>query len=99
HIFNDLIVATTYAGESLHESLLTDDIRAKALAALTAVHEAGVAHRDVLLRNFVMDATGAVRIIDFAQAKTNASHRDFQKDRDAFRSVFSISDSRGRHRD
>ncbi|GBG25878.1 Hypothetical Protein FCC1311_020972 [Hondaea fermentalgiana] len=51
HIFNNLIVATTYAGESLHESLLTDDIRAKALAALTAVHEAGVAHRDVLLRN------------------------------------------------
>ncbi|GBG35055.1 Protein kinase, putative [Hondaea fermentalgiana] len=96
HISNDLIVATTNAGESLDESLLTDDIRAKALAALTAVHEAGVAHRDVLLRNFVMDASGIVRIIDFAQAKTNASGRDFQKDRDAFKSAFSRSESRGR---
>ncbi|GBG25307.1 Hypothetical Protein FCC1311_015242 [Hondaea fermentalgiana] len=71
---------------------------ATALAALTAVHGAGVAHRDVLLRNFVMDASGAVRIIDFAQAKTNASHRDFQKDRDAFESVFSLSESRGRRK-
>ncbi|GBG35063.1 Rho-associated protein kinase 2, partial [Hondaea fermentalgiana] len=35
--------------------LLTDDNWAKAFSALTAVHEAGVAHRDVLLRNFVMD--------------------------------------------
>ncbi|GBG35076.1 Hypothetical Protein FCC1311_112992 [Hondaea fermentalgiana] len=95
-IFNDLIVATTYAGESLDASLLTDDIRAKALAALTAVHKAGVAHRDVLLRNFVMDAAEALRIIVFAQAKTNASGRDFQKDRDAFENAFSRFESRGR---
>ncbi|GBG34279.1 Hypothetical Protein FCC1311_105022, partial [Hondaea fermentalgiana] len=38
HIFNDLIVATTYAGKSLDSSTVSEDVREKAWAALMAVH-------------------------------------------------------------
>ncbi|GBG30436.1 Hypothetical Protein FCC1311_066552 [Hondaea fermentalgiana] len=98
HIFNDLIVATSYAGESLNSSAVSEDVREKAWAALTEVHNAGVAHGDVLLRNFVMDDAGTVRIIDFAQAKTGASIRDFQRDRDDFDRVFSGAQTRCRRK-
>ncbi|GBG30082.1 Hypothetical Protein FCC1311_063022 [Hondaea fermentalgiana] len=96
NIFNDLIVATTYAGESLDSSAVSDNVREKAWAALMVVHAAGVAHRNVLLWNFVVDDAGAVRIIDFAQAKTGASIYKLQKDCDDFDRIFSRAQTRGR---
>ncbi|GBG28538.1 Protein kinase, putative [Hondaea fermentalgiana] len=93
HIFNDLIIATIYAGESLDANAINDDVREKAWEALMALHEVGVAHRNVQLQNFIMDDTGAVRIIDFAYAEMYASRRTYLKDCEAFDRIFFRSDT------
>mmetsp|Transcript_61104 Transcript_61104/g.108672 ORF Transcript_61104/g.108672 Transcript_61104/m.108672 type:complete len:374 (-) Transcript_61104:186-1307(-) len=38
------------------------------LEALTKLHEAGIAHRDVSLENMLINGRGQIRLIDFAQA-------------------------------
>ena len=69
------LLATEYAGASLddHEDVaalpIARDVATRALAALDAVHAAGVLHGDVALRNFVMrEVDGAVLVLDFGFA-------------------------------
>lgn len=48
---------------------ITLAMKQKARAALDAVHALGVAHSDVEVRNFVIDKSEAVRLIDLVSRK------------------------------
>lgn len=72
------ILVTSYEGESLQDmqnnmsegSTLPEDICDKALEALRAVHNSGVIHGSVYLRNFVYDKdSGRVMLIDFERSR------------------------------
>ena len=76
------VVVTTYEGQSL-ESLdkINDDVKRKARLALGNLHEHGVLHGDVALRNAVLrEGDGAVLWVDLEMAKVvgkNVSPDDF----------------------
>lgn len=59
------LVSRTKAGMS--EGVLRE-IMGQVLRAVQALHEAGVAHRDISLENLLVTKTGSVRLIDFGQA-------------------------------
>lgn len=90
HVFNDLILAVSCHGTSLdsYKGKITMEIKQKARAALDAVHALGVAHRDIELRNFVIDELETVRLIDFGMSKVAASVDHLEKDNQYFDSVF-----------
>jgi hypothetical protein len=66
------MLAITYEGRSLDRTITSattqsaiEDIRCKARRALTALHNHGVVHGDIALRNIVRDdASGSVKLID-----------------------------------
>jgi tRNA A-37 threonylcarbamoyl transferase component Bud32 len=66
------MLAITYEGKSLDRCIATsttpsavEDVKRKARRALAALHNHGVVHGDIALRNIVRDeATGSVKLID-----------------------------------
>ena len=69
------LFATECAGEPLPESL-SEDMASQTRAVLKAVHDKGVAHGDVELRNFVYDE-GRVFILDFGWCKFKSEVKDW----------------------
>mmetsp|Transcript_6707 Transcript_6707/g.11690 ORF Transcript_6707/g.11690 Transcript_6707/m.11690 type:complete len:362 (+) Transcript_6707:2-1087(+) len=95
HLFNDFIIALTFEGRCLDDlsmKEITVETMNKARAALDAVHSLNVAHRDIALRNFVLNHVGEVRIIDFGMAKINASKDEMNKDVRSFKREFLFLD-------
>jgi len=93
HMFNDLLIAVSYEGDALSQlpkASITSEIKHKARAALSAVHEYGVAHNDIRLNNFVVDHIGAVRVIDFGMATVGASDKLIAGDNAAFDKLFAF---------
>lgn len=56
---------------SMHVPPCMDTIWPQVFAAVQALHEGGIVHRDIKLENIVVDAHGVVRLIDFGLGKSS----------------------------
>ena len=74
------------AAAALPPSQLAAVARA-AVAAVTAIHQLGVAHCDVRGPNVLLDADGSVKVVDFSEAELQPQQQHFEGDMASMRSV------------
>ncbi|KAF9039609.1 hypothetical protein BDZ89DRAFT_1060767 [Hymenopellis radicata] len=70
------------AGDNLaaRNGRLTDDQKEELRRALSAIHAAGVIHRDLRAWNILIDSSGRISIIDFDRAGTRPTAADIEKE-------------------
>lgn len=68
HCTNGELLSVVNRAGRLENDALLREVLCQILVAVRALHEAGVAHRDLSLENVLVAADGGLRIIDYAQA-------------------------------
>lgn len=64
----ELLTLVKTAGGRLQDDTVLREVLLQILGSVKVLHENGIAHRDLSLENFLVDADGEVRLIDWAQA-------------------------------